>query len=88
MKKILILLSVAVLCSIVAKAQDPSALATSAAVAETQNVQGEVVEYPSEVLAKSMEASLAKSGRALGEYLGGPVPPGRYAQRRCCTALA
>jgi hypothetical protein len=66
MKKILILLSVAVLCSIVAKAQDPSALATSAAVAETQNVQGEVVEYPSEVLAKSMEASLAKSGRALG----------------------
>ena len=66
MKKILTLLFVAVLCSIVAKAQDPSALATSSAVAETQNVQGEVVEYPSEVLAKSMTASLAKSGRELG----------------------
>lgn len=66
MKKILTLLSIAVLCSIVAKAQDPSALATSTAVAETQNVQGEVVEYPTEALAKSMKASLAKSGRKLG----------------------
>lgn len=66
MKKILTLLSVAVICSIVAKAQDPSALATSGAVSETQNVQGEVVEYPSEVLTKSMTASLAKSGRAFG----------------------
>lgn len=66
MKKILTLLSVAVLCSMAAKAQDSSALATSSAVAETQNVQGEVVEYPSEVLAKSMNASLAKTGRALG----------------------
>ena len=66
MKKILTLLSVAVLFSIVAKAQDPSALATSGAVSETQNVQGEVIEYPSEVLTKSMTASLAKSGRALG----------------------
>ena len=66
MKKILTFLAVAVLCSITATAQEPSDLATSSAVAETQNVQGEVTEYPSEALTKSMEASLAKSGRALG----------------------
>lgn len=79
MKKILTLLSIAVLFSITATAQDssalatpnasgeaPSALATSSAVAETQNVSGEVVEYPSEALFKSMTASLAKSGRAVG----------------------
>ena len=66
MKKILTLLSIAILCSITATAQDAASLATSPAVAETQNVQGEVVEYPTEVLAKSMRASLAKSGRELG----------------------
>lgn len=75
MKKILTLLSVAVLFSITASAQDSSAsattqdhsaLATSSAVAETQNVIAEVVEYPSEALFKSMTASLAKSGRAVG----------------------
>ena len=57
MKKFLVLFSVAVLFSITATAQDPSALATSSAVAETQNVQGEVVEYPTEALAKSMNES-------------------------------
>jgi hypothetical protein len=66
MKKILTFLFVAVLFSITATAQDSSALATSSAVAETQNVQGEIIEYPSEALFKSMTASLAKSGRAVG----------------------
>lgn len=66
MNKILTFILAAFFCGIIAKAQEPSALATSEAVAETQNVQGQIVEYPSEVLAKSMIASLAKSGKALG----------------------
>ena len=65
MKKILTVI-LAMSCMAVAYAQDPSALANSNAVAETQNVTGEIVKFPSEVLTESMEASLAKSGRALG----------------------
>ena len=65
MKKILIAV-LAISSMAVAQAQDPSALANSNAVSETQNVQGEVVKYPFEVLTESMNASLSKSGRALG----------------------
>lgn len=68
MKKIivLVLFGAFLLTSATIKAQDPSSLATSSAVSETQNVQGGIVEYPSEALARSMNASLSKSGKAVG----------------------
>lgn len=41
-------------------AQSPEALAATPAVQETQNVQTEIVEYPEDALANSLNASLAK----------------------------
>lgn len=62
MKKALTLIA-ALLCFYMANAQG---VAGSAAVAETQDVQGEIAKFPREALEESMNASLAKSGRALG----------------------
>ncbi len=62
MKKTLTFIA-ALLCFYMANAQG---LAGSSAVSETQDVQGEITEFPFEVLQNSMNASLAKSGRALG----------------------
>jgi hypothetical protein len=66
MKKFILSLLVFATSATLSYAQNPADLVNSPAVVETQNVQSEVVEYPTEVLTKSMTASLAKSGRALG----------------------
>ncbi len=66
MKKFFLVIATLGLSCVAANAQDPASLASSSAVQETQNVQGEVVEYPSEALTKSMNASLAKTGRSIG----------------------
>ncbi len=47
-------------------AQNPADLAATPAVQETQNVQMDEVSFPEDALAKSMSASLAKQGKALG----------------------
>lgn len=52
--------------TIAAAAQNPSDLASSSAVRETQNVQTELVEYPEDALRRSMETSLARQGKSLG----------------------
>ncbi len=49
-----------------ALAQNPADLAATPAVQETQNVQTDEVSFPEDALAKSMSASLAKQGKALG----------------------
>ena len=47
-------------------AQNPADLLNSSAVAETQNVQSELLKVPEEALTESMNASLSKQGKALG----------------------
>ena len=47
-------------------AQNPADLLKTPAVAETQNVQSELQEFPEEALIKSMMASLSKQGKSLG----------------------
>lgn len=47
-------------------AQNPADLLNSPAVAETQNVQSELLKFPEEALTESMNASLSKQGKALG----------------------
>ena len=47
-------------------AQNPADLLKTPAVAETQNVQSELQEFPEEALTKSMMASLSKQGKSLG----------------------
>lgn len=49
-----------------ALAQNPADLAATPAVQETQDVQADVLSFPEDALAKSMNASLAKQGKALG----------------------
>lgn len=65
MRRILFCLLSGIL-TIVSVAQNPSDLASSAAVRETQNVQAELIEYPEDALTKSMGTSLAKQGKSLG----------------------
>ena len=48
-----------------AHAQNPVDLASSQAVQETQNVQLDYIQFPEDALVKSMNASLAKQGKAL-----------------------
>ena len=47
-------------------AQNPADLLKTPAVAETQNVQSELLEFPEEALTKSMMSSLSKQGKSLG----------------------
>lgn len=47
-------------------AQSPAALASSAAVQETQNVQSNIIEYPEDALINSLNLSLSNQGKALG----------------------
>lgn len=47
-------------------AQNPADLLKSPAVAETQNVQSELLKFPEDALVESMNASLSKQGKALG----------------------
>ena len=66
MKKILFSAFVASICAIGAFAQNPSDLAATPAVQETQNIQTSVSDFPENALTKSMNTSLAKQGKALG----------------------
>lgn len=65
MKKTLLFLAV-LSFSVHAFAQNSGDLVNSPAVQETQNVITEFVDYPEDLLIKSMNESLAKQGKALG----------------------
>ena len=66
MKRTMLLAALVCGCIGLAKAQNPADLAESSAVQETQQVQADVIEFPQEALTKSISASLAKQGRAIG----------------------
>lgn len=59
---------IAVLLSLVVStnAQNPADLAATPAVQETQNIQSDITDFPEDALTRSMSASLAKQGKALG----------------------
>lgn len=65
MKKNLLCL-MAVVISFSAAAQNPSDLASTQAVLETQNVQADIADFPEDELTKSMTTSLSKQGKSLG----------------------
>lgn len=65
MKKLIFSILTTIACTIVSYAQNPADLLKTPAVAETQNVQSELVEFPEEALTKSMMASLSKQGKSL-----------------------
>lgn len=64
MKTKTLLLAALVICGS-AMAQNPGDMVKSAAVAETQNVSAEVVEFPEDKLIESVSASLSRSGKSL-----------------------
>lgn len=66
MKKIICSVLMTVASATVLYAQNPADLLKTPAVAETQNVQSELAEFPEEVLTKSLMASLSKQGKSLG----------------------
>lgn len=63
MKKALTLIALMILGLFSAHAQ--GSLATSNAIAETQDIKGEILELPKEALEKSLRESLAKQGKGL-----------------------
>lgn len=65
MKKVFIIIGL-FLCTSLLHAQTASNLANSEAIAETQDVGGDFVEYPSDALEASMNQSLSKEGKTLG----------------------
>lgn len=65
MKRIFIIVGL-LYCASIALAQNSTSLASSKAVEETQDVQGEFIEYPSDALEESMNQSLSKEGKRLG----------------------
>ena len=66
MKKVSLIFAVLLGIAVAANAQNPADLAATPAVQETQNVQSDIMDFPEDVLTKSMNASLAKQGKALG----------------------
>lgn len=66
MKKFLISAVMAAICAFLCNAQNPSDLAASPAVQETQSVQTSVSDFPEDALTNSMNTSLSKQGKALG----------------------
>lgn len=64
-KKLLFSVALATICAIKVMAQNPSDLAATPAVQETQNVQASVSDFPEDVLTKSMNTSLTKKGKTL-----------------------
>ena len=66
MKKFIFSILTIVASATVSYAQNPADLLKTPAVAETQNVQSELAEFPEEALTKSMMASLSKQGKSLG----------------------
>jgi hypothetical protein len=64
MKTKALLLTTVLMCGITI-AQNPGDMTKSAAVAETQNVSAEVIEFPEDKLTESVTASLAKTGKSL-----------------------
>ena len=66
MKKISLIFAALLGIIVTANAQNPADLATTPAVQETQNVQSDIMDFPEDALTKSMNASLAKQGKALG----------------------
>lgn len=66
MKKLIFSILTTIASTIVSYAQNPADLLKTPAVAETQNVQSELAEFPEEALTKSMMASLSKQGKSLG----------------------
>ena len=65
MKKTIFLTAILCGCLGMANAQNTANIANSPAVQETQQVLADVVDFPEDVLNKSMTASLAKQGKAL-----------------------
>jgi len=65
MKKITIILALFSL-TVMLRAQNPTDLAKSAAVQETQNVITQMVDYPEDVLRNTVSNMLSKKGKSLG----------------------
>ena len=66
MKKFIFSVLTFLSCVTLLHAQDPANLLKTQAVAETQNVQSELMEFPEEALTKSLISSLSKQGKSLG----------------------
>lgn len=66
MKRIICFVALSIAITAIGSAQNPSDLAGTPAIQETQNVQTDNVQFPEDALAKSMNASLTKQGKALG----------------------
>ena len=66
MKKVSFIIVALLGIIVAANAQNPSDLAATPAVQETQNVQSDIMDFPEDALTKSMNASLAKQGKTLG----------------------
>ncbi|MBP5322999.1 MAG: hypothetical protein J6Y84_04310 [Bacteroidaceae bacterium] len=66
MKRTLLFVFIICECLGILQAQNPADLAATPAVQETQNVQTDIIQFPEDALAKSMETSLSKKGKGLG----------------------
>lgn len=65
MKKFILSIAIAVFCAYSLSAQNPSDLAATPAVQETQNVESSVSDFPEDALIKSMNASLSNQSKTL-----------------------